>query len=219
VAELDEMRATLSPDEVTRANRFHFARDRDAFVSARATLRRILAAYLGVRPLDVRFAYAVSGKPSLASPVRGIEFNLSHSGDLLLLALSRGVPLGVDVEHRRPTAWEDLAPVVFTDSEMRDLWSLPQPQQYDGFLNGWTRKEAYVKARGDGLTLPLDSFSVTLKPGDAAALTWTRAGTAETCRWSVHHVTLDARHVGAVVTMRPAAAPVLLEWSPQNPSG
>jgi 4'-phosphopantetheinyl transferase len=162
----------LSTDEHARAARFLFERDRRQFVVCRGMLRLTIGEYLGIDPSGVSFAYAPNGKPSLQQDAR-LWFNISHAGGLALLAFSGEGPLGVDVESLdRVVNAEELGPRFFAADETRDLMSVPPSQRTEAFLNGWTRKESFIKATGDGLSRPLDSFSVTLRPGEPAALRW-----------------------------------------------
>lgn len=179
-----DARALLSADERERAGRFHFARDRDRFTAARAALRRVLGDYLERAPDALTFAYSSHGKPS----IDGLAFNVSHSNELALIAVTRGREVGIDIEWHRPDV--DLPSVArssFSDTEQRALFALPPAEQLDAFYRIWTRKESYIKAHGDGLSLPLDSFSVltddaiagweirgiAIDPGYSAALTIT----------------------------------------------
>jgi 4'-phosphopantetheinyl transferase len=152
-----DARALLSADERERADRFHFARDPDRFTAARATLRRVLGGYLGRAPDQLVFAYSSHGKPSIA----GLAFNVSHSNELALFAVTRGREIGVDVEWHRPDV--DVPSVArgsFSISEQEALFARPPAEQITAFYRTWARKESYIKAHGDGLSLPLGSFSV-----------------------------------------------------------
>ena len=160
--------SALSPDEHARANRFAFHRDRNAYITTRAVLRELLGQYLAMPPDKIQFHYAERGKPAIA-PTAGdppVHFNVSHTRSLALLAFSSDRRLGIDVEFIRPIDnWEDIARRFFSQNELTELRALPPDQRDEGFYTCWTRKESYIKARGDGLHLPLDSFDVTLTPG------------------------------------------------------
>jgi 4'-phosphopantetheinyl transferase len=153
----------LSPQERARAERFHFEVDRKRCILARALLRLLLGRSLGTFPHLVRFRHNDFGKPRLAPALHPlVQFNLSHSGDLVLIALGRGRALGVDVEQiRMDVATENIAVRFFSDNERRGLASVPPVLQREAFFACWTRKEAYVKARGDGLSLRLEQFDVS----------------------------------------------------------
>ncbi len=189
--------ALLAPCERVRADRFHFRRDRDRFIAGRAQLRRILAAYLRQPPEWVHFRYGVSGKPAVSEP---LAFNLSHSGGFAALAVAR-FELGVDIECIRPIE-EEVAERFFAADEVTRLRSLPQEQQIEAFFTCWTRKEAYVKALGDGLLLALDSFSVSLEPEAPARLLRTGDDPVEPSRWQLHHFVPAPAMVGAIAARR-----------------
>jgi len=200
-AEIAPMRAILSEDEAERAARFFFDRDRNHFIVARATLRKLIAARAGCEPAEVRFEYNQWGKPALAAGfARGsIRFNLSHSGGFAIYAITHGREVGVDIETIRPDiAGEHVAENFFSPAEVNALRALPATQQPEGFFNCWTRKEAYVKARGEGLSIVLASFDVSLRPGEAAAIL--RAVDRE--KWSIASFRPDAGLIAAVVIER-----------------
>jgi 4'-phosphopantetheinyl transferase len=183
-----ELLSALSPDERERAWRFHFTKDRDHFVVARGLLRSILGLYLGREPGQLRFGYGPHGKPYLIgeNDQDGLRFNLSHSHGLALLVVARARQVGVDVERVRPDiAGDGIAERFFSPQEVARLRALPAALQAEAFFNCWTRKEAYIKARGEGLSLPLDQFDVSLAPGEPAALLATRIDAEEASRWSL----------------------------------
>jgi 4'-phosphopantetheinyl transferase len=195
------LRRTLAPDEQGRAERFHFRRDREQFIVARGMLRKIVGRYAGVEAHRLRFCYNSYGKPFIAeelNPSR-VSFNLSHSQGLALLAVSRQRELGIDVEYVRPElVKEQVAEHFFSRREVAVLRALPAAVQAEAFFNCWTRKEAYVKARGQGLSLPLDEFDVSLTPGDAAALLSIRGDTHEASRWALHALHPAPNYIGAL---------------------
>jgi 4'-phosphopantetheinyl transferase len=161
----------LSPDESRRASRFHFERDRRRFAAARGVLRELLGRYLGVDPSALVFSYGPQGKPALASPWKGLRFNVSHSGGLALLAFSTDHEIGVDIEQERPVPEMDsIAERHFSPRESAELRLLEERERRRAFFHCWTRKEAFVKAVGDGLSHALDAFDVTLAPGEPARL-------------------------------------------------
>jgi 4'-phosphopantetheinyl transferase len=169
----EEMWRVLSADERRRAGRFHFERDRWRFVARRAFLRAILGLYLDQDPAQVQFFYGSHGKPALAvgDDAAGLEFNLAHSGALALYAFACGRAVGVDVEQVHPIAdADDVATRFFSAQEKAAYSQLPPGQREMGFFLCWTRKEAYVKALGEGLARPLGSFDVSLAPGEPARL-------------------------------------------------
>jgi 4'-phosphopantetheinyl transferase len=197
-----EFRRLLAEDERCRADRFHFTRDRVHYVVARGILRTLLARYLNERPERLRFNYSAFGKPSLEEDSAGalaLRFNLSHSKDLALYAFTRGREIGVDVEHvRADVEGEDIARRFFSPAEISVLRSLPAEARPRAFFDCWTRKEAYIKAHGEGLSLPLDGFDVTLSPGEPARLLATRHDPAQAARWSLRELSPGEGYAAAL---------------------
>lgn len=192
---------TLTPDEKERAARFYFSKDRDHFIAARGLLRSILGDYLSLEPGRLRFFYNRYGKPRLSEDAgRGLRFNLSHSHGLALLAIARRRELGVDVERIRPeVAGEEIAERFFSPREVAMLRSLPADLQPEAFFNCWTRKEAYIKARGKGLSLPLDEFDVSLAPGEPAAILEDRSRPPQLSSWSMVELAPQGEYKAALV--------------------
>jgi len=189
--------STLSPEELARANRFHFAKDRNHYVVARGLLRALLGEYLHLDPRKLEFAYGPYGKPELsgAGAASGASFNLAHSGGLAVFAISRRRTLGIDIERiQAESAGEDIARRYFSAREVSDLQTLPPEDRVAAFFRCWTRKEAYLKALGTGLQTPLDSFSVSLLPGEPAAF---RDGAAPD--WRLEAFEPAEGYAGAVV--------------------
>jgi len=188
---IQRLQSTLSTDECQRAERFYFQRDRRRFTVARGVLRSILSQYLGLAPQQLRFCYGPHGKPALVStsgPAR-LHFNVSHSHELALYAITYDRHIGVDVEHiRTDFACEAIAERFFSPPERAVLRCLPPQVKYEAFFNCWTRKEAYIKACGEGLSLPLDQFDVSLAPGVPAALLATRWAPHEAARWTLRDI-------------------------------
>jgi 4'-phosphopantetheinyl transferase len=161
-------------------------------------LRSILAHYLDCQPAQVRFVYAAHGKPMLAGAT-DLRFNLTHSHGLALLAVTRGREIGVDVEHIRDDIdREPLAERFFSPVEVAALRSLAVELRREAFYRCWTRKEAFIKAVGKGLALPLDRFDVTLGPDEPAALLATHYDPSEAMRWSMHNLTPGKGFAGAL---------------------
>lgn len=198
---LPALLAVLSPDERARADRFRFERDRRRFVVGRATLRAVLAAYLGVESEALGFRYGAAGKPLLGAPANAatLQFSVSHAGDLALYAVTSARAVGVDVERVRCLPDHDrIAARFFSAPERSALRSRPPEVQQVAFFNCWTRKEACLKAWGDGLSFPLDAFAVTLAPGDAARVLWIRGGVRQASRWHLRHLIPFPGHVAAL---------------------
>ena len=178
----------LSADEQERVNRFYFPKDRDRFIAARGLLRLILARYLNTEPSHLRFSYNPYGKPDFIdeSGRNGLRFNLSHSQGIALFAITRGREIGIDLEYiRSDLADSQVAERFFSHREVQALRALPKHSQPVAFFNCWTRKEAYIKARGKGMTLPLDQFDVSLVPGEPAALLYVNDDPEESSHWSL----------------------------------
>jgi 4'-phosphopantetheinyl transferase len=191
----------LSADEVQRARRFHFDRDRHRFTSARAALRNILAQYLGTAPQELRFSYTAKGKPELPADFRKprFQFNLSHSGDFAMVAVALGSRVGVDIEFINPErATGDIAARFFSSAEIRTLEALPVAARVEAFFQCWTRKEAYVKGLGAGLSVPLDSFDVAFGPGVAPALLRLADSLNEASPWSMHDIAAPPGYAAAL---------------------
>jgi 4'-phosphopantetheinyl transferase len=168
---IGQLEAALSFEEKARADRFHFVNDRNRFVVARGLLRELLGAYLRQPAGGIEFSYGQHGKPALSGKnlLSGLCFNVSHSSGFAVYAIAKGRNLGIDVEHIRPdSAGDDIAQRYFSAREVSDLRTLPPEARVEGFFNCWTRKEAYLKATGMGLQIPLDSFAVSLLPGQPA---------------------------------------------------
>lgn len=200
----DSLRKLLSDDEVQRANRFVFPIHRDRFVVARGALRKILGRALSIDPQDIRFDYNRHGKPAVANSLGSlpISFNLSHSADLALCAvtLDRILGIGIDVEELREVSDADrMATRYFDPHENASYQSLPHEERREGFLVRWTMKEAYIKARGEGLSIPLDQFAIVTEP-DAAGFHHVRsADRQQESRWGVKRLSPPAGYVAAMV--------------------
>jgi len=191
----------LSADEATRAERFHFEKDREHFIVARGVLRAILGGYLNRSPKSLSFCYGAKGKPALGGEFDGdaIRFNVSHSHGLALYAVTRGRDVGVDLERiRSDVAVAEIAERFFSRREVAMLRTLPTEVQREAFFRCWTRKEAYIKALGEGLSLPLDQFDVSLAPGEPAELLCTRPDPSEASRWSLREIVPAPGYVGAI---------------------
>jgi 4'-phosphopantetheinyl transferase len=194
---LQGLEASLAPDEKIRAARFVFQRDRDHFIAARGILRILLGAYVHQPASTLNFTYGLDGKPALRvnEGEPSIHFNLSHSHGLAVYAISNHREVGIDVEAIRPgVAGEEIAGRFFSTSELAELHSLPREFRDEGFHLCWTRKEAYIKATGSGMRNPLNSFDVSLTPGQPELLRCTDSG-----RWTLRSFQPAPGYVGAVV--------------------
>ena len=187
----------LSVDESARAARFHFEVDKNRFIVAHGVLRKILGCYLHRDPAELTFSINQYGKPALVNSA--LEFNLSHSGDFALIAVTQGRKIGVDVERiRQGISSHVIAQQYFSKAEVAELQSLPIEQREVAFFTCWTSKEAYIKAQGLGLSLPLESFDVSLSPGQPAILRATRPDEKEAAHWTLRSLDVDPNYAGAV---------------------
>lgn len=202
VARIPLFQKLLEPEEVDRARRFYFERDRQHWIVAHGLLRILLGRYLQTDPRLLRFDLNAYGKPALAFPAQSplLQFNLSHSADLALYAFSWQQHIGVDVEYMRTTIdYDGIAQYSFSPTEQAALLSLPPTEKHEAFYRCWTRKEAYIKARGMGLSLPLDLFDVSLLPGEPAALLHSREDPQEAQRWSMRELAPAPDYAGALM--------------------
>jgi 4'-phosphopantetheinyl transferase len=189
----------LVDEERTRAGRFRMEKDRARFVQSHGALREILGAMLGIPPRLLGFAADEGGKPRLVQPTSGPSFNLSHSGDLALIAVARGIEVGVDVEHVRPGAsLESVAERIFGPSEREALDVLDPALRQRVFFDGWARKEALLKAMGTGIAAPLDALEVSLARDDQDALRSIRGNVDEAGTWRLRSLDVGAGYAAAV---------------------
>lgn len=184
--------------------RFFFEKDRRRFIVARGILRALLGHYLQVPATTLCFAYNAYGKPSLQSPAvqPALYFNLAHSHEMALYAFSYGREAGVDIEYMRDLALDDyllMARNHFSPGEYTRLLALPESARKQAFFNCWTRKEAYIKARGMGLSIPLDTFDVSFVPGEPAALLASREAPYTVNSWSLSIPSAPPDYAAALV--------------------
>ena len=178
------LESILSANETQRAAGFHLPANRDRYIVAHGGLRDLLARYLHCEPSQLNFSTNDYGKPALVG--YQLEFNLSHSENIALIAVSRERKVGVDVECiRSDMEHESIARRFFSPYEFSELKTLPPEQREVAFFNWWTRKEAYIKAQGLGLSLPLDSFDVSITPNEPAFLRATRTDSQEAASWTL----------------------------------
>jgi 4'-phosphopantetheinyl transferase len=209
-ADLNHLRGWLAADEIRRAERFRFAQDRAQFITSRGVLRILLGAYMCASPRDIQLEYSANGKPALASDFGDgprVNFNVAHSGEWVVLAFYRGRRVGIDIEKiRHDFDTGEIAERFFSVAERECLRKLPMEQRCEAFFRCWTRKEAFVKATGDGLSLPLSQFDVAFAPGKPARLIGTRPVGAEARHWFMEDLSLHADYAGAIVAeLRPSA--------------
>ena len=213
---LESLRTTLSRDEQERAARFHFARDRDRYIVGRGLLRSLLGERVQAKPSELRFDYSPYGKPRLRGH-DAITFNVSHSANRAVFAIADGVPVGVDVEVLDSKPSDELvARQFFSALEVGEFLSLPLETRPRAFLTTWTRKEAYIKARGEGLSLPLQDFDVTLLPGVRPELRRTAWSETEPSEWLLYDISAACPGCIAALAVRAAAAEVSLSELPPS---
>jgi 4'-phosphopantetheinyl transferase len=184
-----------------RATRFYFEKDRRHFIVARGVLRAILGRYLDLAPECLSFCYSSYGKPALSGEpdLNSIRFNLSHSYGVALYAVTRGREVGIDLERiRSDLAVAQIAARFFHRREIEMLRALPGEMQNRAFFRCWTRKEAYIKARGEGLSLPLDRFDVSLDPGEPGMVDGASRDPSEASRWSLQELNPIPGYAAAV---------------------
>jgi 4'-phosphopantetheinyl transferase len=204
---------TLSSDEIERAERFRFERDRDHYIAARGALRAILGRYLNLDPASLAFTYGAQGKPSLPGDAE-LGFNLSHSEALALVAVSAGRPVGVDLEAVR--AFEKLVDVpahIFSPRELAEFKRLGPSEQPRAFFNAWTRKEAIVKATGLGFSTDVAEVEVTFAPGEPARVVRLHGDAAAAAEWSLRELSVAPEFAAAVAVQGPILETRLFEWS------
>lgn len=193
---VEQFRRTLAADEIERANRFHFERHRRDFVVGRGLLRDLIGRYVGVKPEALEFSYGTYGKPAL-NPSVPLRFNMSHSGGVALFAFTEKQDVGIDVEQiRADFASEDIARRFFSAIEVECLSGLPDEEKVAAFFRCWTRKEAYIKATGKGLSQSLDGFDVTLAPQVPAELL--RTSDDDVGRWKLFDIEVGEGYAGAL---------------------
>jgi 4'-phosphopantetheinyl transferase len=213
--ELDRWTEVLSPDERQRAARFAMPQLRQRFTAGRGLLRTILSGYLGITPVEIEFSYNGYGKPDLCGSAlgKGLSFNLSHTAGLALLGVCLGRRIGVDVEAIRDNVkCEQLAERFFSAQEAAELLALPDADRRAAFFRCWTRKESYIKALGRGLSMPLESFDVSLHPSQPARLVAVRDDPGEVDRWHVVALTPAAGYEAAMFVERPIHASWFGAW-------
>jgi 4'-phosphopantetheinyl transferase len=209
------LRGWLSADERQRSDRFHFAIDRTRYIIGHGLLRRLLGQCLGAAPDRLVFRNGAFGKPELAGgdDWRRPQFNISHSGEFVLVAVAVGRVVGIDIEQVRPDVpVEAIAKRFFSPRECAALAALDAPRRRRGFHACWTRKEAYIKARGEGLSLPLDRFDVSVEPDAPARLLATRPDPAEERRWTLTDLDVGRAHRAALAVERAGWRLRAWEW-------
>lgn len=209
------LRSTLSPDELARADRFYFERDRRRYIVGRGVLRNLLGAYVHQSPDQIVFNYNVYGKPAGAA---ALHFNVAHSHERVLFAFTAQAPVGIDVEYvlRVVNDMDLLAERFFAPEENEVYRALPEVEKRAAFFRCWTRKEAYIKALGIGLSHPLDRFVVSLAPDRPAALLSSIDDPQAMQRWLVIHLEPHSDYVGAIALESRSAQLMCWKWSDEG---
>jgi 4'-phosphopantetheinyl transferase len=190
--------AVLEPDERRRASRFRTADLQHSFIVAHGALRTLAGRYLGRRPADVRFSLGRRGKPALAGNTK-LMFNLSHSGAFMLAGFTLGCEIGIDIEQIRAVPdMQEVADRYFSTEEAAELLGVPRTQRETAFFHCWTRKEAYIKATGDGLSTPLGSFQVTLGPCEDARFVRLPEGVGSVQAWTLEDLKVEPGYAAAL---------------------
>jgi 4'-phosphopantetheinyl transferase len=212
----------LSPPEMDRARRFHFERDRNHFIVARGFMRVILARYLGAKPDKLEFTYSTRGKPTLGGSYAsvGLHFNLSHSGGIALLAVSPAGTVGIDVEQLRPMDDADqLVHRFFSSRETEAFQKMPPSAKSLAFFNLWTRKEAFLKASGEGIAHLLNQVEVSFLPGEPAKLLNLPEHCGNISDWQMYNLSPALGFVAALVAPVKTADPVCWRWTSESGFG
>jgi Phosphopantetheinyl transferase len=216
--QVEAARNLLADDERERAARFRFEKHQRRFILARAGLRRLLGDFLGIDSRTLQFNYAAHGKPALQMPALPfpLHFNLSHSGELALVAVSRQGPIGVDVEWIRSVKdADDLVARFFSNRENALFQKLPPVHKPEAFFNLWTRKEALLKATGEGITGGLNRVEVSFLPGEPAELREINGSAEAACNWKLFTLAPAQGWTGAVaISFDSTASPLTLQtWT------
>ena len=188
----------LSEEEQARSQRFKFEKHRIHFIAARGILRILIARYLQIAPSAVHFEFGEFGKPFLTKNKK-FQFNISHSEEYALFGFTLNNSIGVDIEYTlKKVDYKVIAPRFFAPNEVEKLFALPSSKQIEGFYNCWTRKEAFIKAVGNGLSLPLDQFEVTLQPEEKPRLISINWNPKEVQEWNLSSFNINGNYVGAL---------------------
>ena len=213
-----EMAEFLDCAERRRAARFRHSCGHRRFVVAHGALRRLLGAYCGCAPQALRFAENAWGKPSLRQPETDLRFNLSHSGEMAVCGITMGAPIGVDIEHRRAElAAAAITARFFASEEVAALRAIPEDQRVEAFFRCWTRKEAFIKARGEGLSLALDRFVVSLAPDTPARLLSIDGNAAAAAEWTLTEFSVPRGYTAALVVKGPIRQLQVWDWNKDWP--
>lgn len=220
---IERLAVFLGADETAQAARFRFERHRVRFVARRGLLRAILGRYLGLEPGRLRFGQGRFGKPFLADPTdAALRFNTSHSEGLVLFAVSWGREVGVDVERVRPMGEEDMEEIAahfFSSVEKEEFDALRPDMRLEAFFNCWVRKEAYIKGRGEGLSLSPERFEVSLSPSPARVTLRTPDDPRASTAWSLRPLDVGPGYASALAVEGRGCGLSCIRWDFRDFSG
>lgn len=202
----------LDADEQVRANRFHFEKDRNQFIASHGILRKILSGYLNISPEKIIFSYNEFGKPFIANQ-SDIQFNLSHSKNITLIAITKNYSIGVDIEYIKQTRdIEAIAERYFSTHECSALKQLPTEERQKAFFNGWSRKEAFLKAHGQGLSYSLEKVEVSLATNEPAKFIAIHDANENISEWELYNLE-PANDFAAAVAIKGELKKIeMLQW-------
>lgn len=197
---LKDLNSFLSEDEIERAGKFHFEKDRNNYIIARGTLRKILSLYLKIEADKIEFSYNSYGMPYLNNKHNSsLKFNLSHSGNFAIYTFTYNKNIGIDIEYiSESLSCEEIADRFFSPEEVAMLKSVPEDKKKRAFFNCWTRKEACIKAVGKGLSMPLSDFTVSLIPGEPPGLIYVKDKPEAPSQWTLKELEINSDYVASV---------------------
>lgn len=195
----------LSEEEINKGEKFYFAKDRKTYLVGRGLLRFLLGRYANISARNIRFDYNPFGKPQVAfSPSEEILFNISHSGEFCLTAISRSNQIGVDIELIKPVEYELLAKNIFSVAEQAEFDLIPDVLKSKSFFCGWTRKESFIKGIGEGLSFPLKKFSVALNPEILVSKVGIHSENSENYEgWKTYDISFEPQYRAALAVKNP----------------
>lgn len=210
----------LSVDEVQRADRYRSERDRTQYVVAHGALREVLSDYTSQTPRDISFGRTTTGKPFLLDTqgAECVRFNLSHSGEWAIIALALSTEVGIDIEQiDSDISVEAVAERFFSHSELAALREVPPRQRTFAFFTAWARKEAYVKARGEGISNRLSGFSISIDPEKNAVLLADSMDEYATLHWRIYPLDIAHGYAAAIATEGAMDRLRTMSWKPHCP--
>ncbi|MRH99226.1 4'-phosphopantetheinyl transferase superfamily protein [Kriegella sp. EG-1] len=197
---LKEFSKTLSKDELQKASKFRFEKDRSVFITARFLLRKLIGNYLNVNPKEIDFDYSEYNKPTYLGNTE-LDFNVSHSNNQIIIGFSKKLTIGVDIEKiKNDFDALDLAKNVFSNEEVNALSTYSGTSLYRAFYRGWTRKESFIKAVGEGLSYPLKSFSVTIDEDEKASFISIESKQESKQNWQLYSFIPTDGFIAAITT-------------------